>query len=73
MTQVLFLFHVGLATALSQPLELPIFLQSMTESLIFIDCDKLPLPLDDGLLAALDNGVNPDSPAALIEHYACDS
>ena len=72
MTQVLFLFHVGSATALGQPLELPIFLRSMTESLVFIDCDKLPLPLDDGLLAALDNGVDPDSPAALVEHYAYD-
>jgi len=44
----------------------------MAESLIFVPCSSLPLPFHDDLLVALDNGIDPDSPAALVPEYAFD-
>ena len=64
--------HIGTATAIGQPLELPIFVRSLAESLAMINYHRLPLDFDESLLAALDNGVDPDSPAALVADYHCD-
>ena len=44
----------------------------MAESLALLDPRTFPLPFDDSLLAALDNGVHPDGPAGLVENYAYD-
>ena len=40
----------------------------MADSLVFVD-PSLPFLFDNGLLAALDNGINADSPAALVVNY----
>jgi hypothetical protein len=66
------LVFVGQATAIGQALDVPIFIRSVAQSLIFVDDPQLPLPFEDNLLATLDNGIDPDSPAALVAEYACD-
>jgi hypothetical protein len=63
---------VGQQAAIGQPLDLPIFVRSLAESLTFARPSSLPLEFDESLLAALDNGVEPDSPAALVAEYAYD-
>ena len=41
----------------------------MAESLVFVDPSLLPFLFDDGLLAALDNGIDADRLAALVADY----
>ena len=59
-------------SATSQPLELPIFIWSMADSLVFVDLSLLLFLFDNGLLAALDNGIDTDSLVALIADYLFD-
>ena len=66
------LMIVGKSAAIGQPLELPIFVRSLAESLTFVRARTLPLEFDESLLAALDNGIDPESPAALVAEYAYD-
>ena len=65
----LFLVLVGKAMAIGQPLELSIFFQSVANSLYGVKANLLPVPFEHDLLLALDNGVDANSPAALINDY----
>ena len=65
----LFLVLVGEATAIGQPLELSIFFQLVANSLYGVMADLLSVPFEHDLLSALDNGVDADSLAALINDY----
>jgi hypothetical protein len=63
---------VGHATAIGQPLNLPIILRSLADSLVFLKEDKLPLRFHDTLLANLETGLKPKVLGALVKKYLCD-
>ena len=63
---------MGQQSAIGQPLEVPIFVQSLAKCLTFVRTSSPPLAIDECILTALDNSINPDSPSALIAEYAYD-
>ena len=65
----LFLVFVSKATAIGQPLE---FFRLVANSFYNVKADLLPVPLEHDLLSALDNSIDADSLAALINDYLQD-
>ncbi|KAF8964534.1 hypothetical protein BDZ97DRAFT_1918966 [Flammula alnicola] len=63
---------VGAATAVGQVVEVPILIRSLADNLAHARWQLLPMAFHSSLLAALDAGIDADSPAALVPTYAFD-
>ncbi|KAF8958977.1 hypothetical protein BDZ97DRAFT_1923289 [Flammula alnicola] len=63
---------VGAATAVGQVVEVPILIRSLADNLAHARRQLLPMAFHSSLLAALDAGIDADSPAALVPTYAFD-
>jgi hypothetical protein len=63
---------VGQAASVGLAIEILIFVRSLTDSLMWTKKESLPLVFHESLLAALDNGIDPTEPCALVDNYACD-
>jgi len=64
--------QVGISTAISLVINVPILLWSLADSLADINVAHLPLRFHFSLLAVLDDGVATNSPSHLVNSYACD-
>lgn len=64
------LSSIGTATAVGQPLVIPIIIRSLADSMMMLDETRLPIACDPGLLLTLDIGAgDPDNKSRLVETY----
>ena len=52
---------MGVASSIGQPVDIPIILRSLADSLALVDVSLLPLSFDPEMLAILDIGIDDDN------------
>jgi hypothetical protein len=63
---------VGLATCIGQPVDVPIIVRSLAESMATLNEDELPIGLEMDFHKALDSGIiNQNEMCQMVEKYEC--
>jgi hypothetical protein len=62
--------YIGIATLLGRPIEIPIIIRSLADSMALVHDDDLPLNFDSGLLSTLDIGAHTnDNKSKIVGSY----
>ena len=65
------LSYVGVASSIGQPVDIPIILRSLADSLALVDVSLLPLSFDPEMLDTLDIGIDDDKQCRTVPSYHC--